>query len=575
MFKLYRFIKRLFEPALENKTATFKSMFEGTWGYLWWNLIPIVSIPILINYINTADYIRIKSFVILITIVYICMWAIHFMIMKWEINGKYAYTFYVTNKYLKQTILKDGTAMEKVGTGKVQSIVKSGIDSWVYLNSNIVFWMTRVILGIITGVYIIINFDIKYVPYFVIILVLSFISYYVFKKFEMKYNNKVNDINNDINKDYVRIIMSRHEIILNVSENKEVNNVSGLVQKQLHEERLGAKFMLLNDLSVSGVCALLPFLGVLLFTRSIELNAINIAFLISFIYFSTRFMETMFNLTWVVGQIFDAYPKIKTFWDFLDNTPEIQGYKDGAKFIHKDGTVELKNVDLSYDDKKILENFNIQIKGKQKIALIGRSGSGKTTVAKLVSGFMRPNSGEVFVDGQDLKSVALNTYYNYIGYLTQEPMVFDGSIRDNLLYAIPEKHIKKFTDAKLFEILNQAECDFITDLNVHIGEKGIRLSGGERQRLAIAKLMLKNPEIVILDEPTSALDSFSEDAITRALDKLFENKTVIIIAHRLQTVKKADVIYVMEKGKIIEQGNSDELIAKDGEYKKMVDLQSF
>lgn len=575
MLKLYQFLKRLFEPALKNKTHTFKTMFEGFWAYTWWNLVPVIAIPILINYINAADYNGIKTFSIFITIVYICMWAIHFIIMKWEISGKYAYNMYVNSKYLKKSILKDGTAMEKVGTGKVQSIVKSGIDSWVYINNQIVYWMTRVILGLLTGIYIILNFDIKYVPYFVIILVLSFISYYIFKKFEMKYNNKVNDIGNDINKDYVRIIMSRQEIILNTGEDKEVEGVVCLIKKQRYEERLSAKYRLLNDLSVSGVISLLPFLGVFLFTTSLELNPVNIAFLISFIYFATRLMETMFNMTWVAGEIFEAYPKIKTFWDFIDNTPEIQGYKDGTEFIHKDGTIELKDINLSYDDKKILENFNIQIKGKQKIALIGRSGSGKTTIAKLVSGFMRPNSGQVFIDGQDLKNVALNTYYNYIGYLTQEPMVFDGTIRENLLYAIPEKHIKKFTDAKLFEILKQAECDFITDLNVHIGEKGIRLSGGERQRLAIAKLMLKNPEIIILDEPTSALDSFSEDAITRALDKLFENKTVIIIAHRLQTVKKADVIYVMEKGKIIEQGNSDELIALDGEYKKMVDLQSF
>ncbi len=151
-------------------------------------------------------------------------------------------------------------------------------------------------------------------------------------------------------------------------------------------------------------------------------------------------------------------------------------------------------------------------------------------------------------------------------------MVFDGSIRNNLLYSISNgRHV---SDQELWEALKNAECDFVTDLDTQIGEKGIRLSGGERQRLAIAKLMLKNPEIIILDEPTSALDSFSEEAITRALDRLFKNKTVIIIAHRLQTVKKADTIVVMESGKILEQGTHQELIEKNGNYKKMVDLQS-
>jgi ABC-type multidrug transport system fused ATPase/permease subunit len=186
---------------------------------------------------------------------------------------------------------------------------------------------------------------------------------------------------------------------------------------------------------------------------------------------------------------------------------------------------------------------------------------------------MRPTSGEIFVDGQDLKNVSLNTYYKNIGYLTQEPMVFDASVRENLLYSVASKDLHKITDEKLFEVLKYAECEFITDLDTQIGEKGIRLSGGERQRLAIAKLMLKNPKIIILDEPTSALDSFSEDAITRALDKLFENKTVIIIAHRLQTVRKADKIYVIEDGKIIEEGDHHDLKQKEGHYKKMLDLQ--
>ena len=573
MFKLYRFLKRLFEPALENKIATIKTIFEGFWAFAWWNLIPIISIPILINYINAYDYEGIKRFSIFIIIIYIIMWAIHFMIMKWEIIGKYTYKVYINNKYLRKSILKDGAAMDKVGTGKIQSIVKSGIDSWVYINSQIMYWMTRVILGIITGIYIILKFDKKYIPYFILILIGSFLLYYLFKKIKLKYDNKINDIDNNIDKDYVRIIMSRQEIVLNVNTNKEVKKIASNIQKQLVEEKLSAKYGLLNDLSVSATVSLLPFIGVFLFINSIELNAVNIAFLISFIYFTTRFMETMYNMTWVAGEIFETYPKIKTFWNFLDDTPDLQGYNEGLKFKHKDGNIELKNINLSYDDKQILKDFNLKIPGKQKVAFVGRSGSGKTTIVKLISGFMRPTSGEVLIDDQDLKNISLNTYYKNIGYLTQEPMVFDGTIKENLLYSVDIKDINKITDLKLFEILKFAECDFVKDLNTEIGEKGIRLSGGERQRLAIAKLMLKNPEIIILDEPTSALDSFSEDAVTRALDKLFQNKTVIIIAHRLQTVRKADKIFVLENGKIIEEGDHGDLKEKEGVYKKMLDLQ--
>lgn len=151
-------------------------------------------------------------------------------------------------------------------------------------------------------------------------------------------------------------------------------------------------------------------------------------------------------------------------------------------------------------------------------------------------------------------------------------MIFDGSVRENLVYALNDS--ESVSDEILMKTLKSAECDFIVDLEAQIGEKGIRLSGGERQRLAIAKLMLKNPEIIVLDEPTSALDSFSEEKITKALDELFKGRTVVIIAHRLQTIKKADNILVLEAGKIIEEGKHSELMAKHGVYYKMVELQS-
>lgn len=230
------------------------------------------------------------------------------------------------------------------------------------------------------------------------------------------------------------------------------------------------------------------------------------------------------------------------------------------------------------DGKMVLKDFSLKIKAGSKVALVGRSGSGKTTIAKLISGYMRPTAGQVLVDGQDLAQVSLKSYYKYIGYLTQEPMVFDGSVRENLLYAVSEEDLPKITEEKIGEVLELAQCDFILNmkdgLETQIGEKGIRLSGGERQRLAIAKLFLKNPEIIILDEPTSALDSFSEEAVTKAMENLFKGRTVIIIAHRLQTVKKADEIIVLEDGVIKERGTHDELITKGGHYAKMLEMQS-
>lgn len=171
--------------------------------------------------------------------------------------------------------------------------------------------------------------------------------------------------------------------------------------------------------------------------------------------------------------------------------------------------------------------------------------------------------------------VRLDSYFPHVGYLPQEPSVFDGTIRENLIYGMEVVP----TNESLAKALDRARCDFVeylsNGLDTEIGERGVRLSGGERQRLAIARVFLRNPEILVLDEPTSALDSFSEAAVTEALHELFQNKTVIVVAHRLQTVKEADsIIVVGEDGRILESGTHAELLARNGEYAAMVDLQS-
>ncbi len=205
---------------------------------------------------------------------------------------------------------------------------------------------------------------------------------------------------------------------------------------------------------------------------------------------------------------------------------------------------------------------------------MGRSGAGKSTLVKLILGLLSPNNGKILVDGQDLSVTALETYYREVAYLPQEPAIFDGTIRENLTYALESTP----HDDELESALHKAECDFVlrlpNSLNTEIGERGIRLSGGERQRLAIARILLQDPEIILLDEPTAALDSFSEEAVTRALHATFPGKTVIIIAHRLQTVKEASTIIVLGKNTILEQGTHAELTAKNGHYASMVDLQS-
>lgn len=293
-------------------------------------------------------------------------------------------------------------------------------------------------------------------------------------------------------------------------------------------------------------------------------------------------------------------PLLQRLRDVFDTAPTMQGYTQWKEFSYKKGDIDLVDVSFSYDEKKVFDRFSLSLQGGKKTAFVGISGSGKTTLLKLLAGYIKPDEGKIMVDGQPLANpqplyqgihvlpdkggarraeglhttISLQSYYHHIWYLTQDPSVFDGTIRENLIYALNGKPSEE--QVKL--AIAHAQCSFVYDfpdwVQTYIGERWVRLSGGQKQRLAIAKLFLKNPSIILLDEPTSALDSFSEEEVRKAFDALFIHRTVVIVAHRLQTVKTADDIVVIDAGKIKERWTHQELLRKGGYYKKMLDLQS-
>lgn len=269
------------------------------------------------------------------------------------------------------------------------------------------------------------------------------------------------------------------------------------------------------------------------------------------------------------------FSQVQRLWDTLDDTKRMRKGTKNTKFIYKKGDIKIQNLTFWYTKNSLVfDDFSVHISGWKKTAFVGASGSGKTTLIKLIASYIHADTGELFIDKQNLSEVNINDYYRHIGYLTQDPSVFDGSVYENLTYALKSVPTKEQLDTAI----KNAKCEFLLEfehgLETEIWERGIRLSGGQKQRLAIAKIMLKNPDIILLDEPTSALDSFNEEQINIALRNLFDWKTVIIVAHRLQTVKQADKILLFEEGKILEDGTHDELVALGGKYKKMLDLQS-
>ena len=237
--------------------------------------------------------------------------------------------------------------------------------------------------------------------------------------------------------------------------------------------------------------------------------------------------------------------------------------------------IVFKNISFSYESKIILKDFSLNLKKGQTIALVGASGSGKTTVANLLNRFYDINNGALTIDGIAINKIKKSSLYGLTGMVTQDSILFNDTVRNNISLGNPNASEKEIEEAA--KIANAEE--FILNLEngyeTVIGESGNKLSGGQKQRLSIARAILKNPDVLILDEATSALDTASEKLVQNALEYLMKNRTSLVIAHRLSTIQKADLIVVMNKGEIVETGNHKSLMGVDSTYKKLVDLQTF
>ncbi|KGO89510.1 ABC transporter ATP-binding protein [Flavobacterium suncheonense] len=237
--------------------------------------------------------------------------------------------------------------------------------------------------------------------------------------------------------------------------------------------------------------------------------------------------------------------------------------------------ISLENVTFGYEADPVIKNLSLKIPKGKTVALVGQSGSGKSTIANLLTRFYDIQQGHIKIDGFDVKEVTMHSLRQQIGLVTQDSILFNDTIKNNILLgkedATEEEIINALKTANAYEFVK----DLPEGINTVIGDSGNKLSGGQKQRLSIARAVLKNPPIMVLDEATSALDTESERLVQQALEKMMENRTSVVIAHRLSTVQKADTIVVMQKGQIVEQGTHEELLAKNGMYSKLVSMQSF
>jgi subfamily B ATP-binding cassette protein MsbA len=293
------------------------------------------------------------------------------------------------------------------------------------------------------------------------------------------------------------------------------------------------------------------------------------------------FMGLAYGILTPAKAISKASYKVKNGIAAADRVFEVLESEDSmsdeknAKFLSEfNKSIALKNIVFKYEKENVLNDFSISVKKGQTVALVGQSGSGKSTIANLLTRFYDVNEGSIEIDGVDIKKFTKKSLRSQIGLVTQDSILFNNSIKNNLLIGN-----ENATNDEIIEALKVANAwEFVTELpggiDANIGDAGNSLSGGQKQRLSIARAVLKNAPIMILDEATSALDTESERLVQEALENMMKNRTSIVIAHRLSTIQNADQIIVMKQGKIVEQGKHQELLDKKGMYHKLVLMQT-
>ena len=296
----------------------------------------------------------------------------------------------------------------------------------------------------------------------------------------------------------------------------------------------------------------------------------------AFLLYINMFINPIHRFVTLFEQLQEGMSGFSRFYEIITTPDEV----DEGTVVIDDirGDVGFENVTFSYfadddGDKAVISNLSLNLKAGNTFALVGPSGGGKSTICHLIPRFYNVQSGRITIDGIDVMDITLDSLRRNIGMVSQNVFLFDGTVRDNIAYARPDASDEEIVDAAKKANIHDFILTLDNGYDTEVGERGVKLSGGQRQRISIARVFLKNPKLLILDEATSALDNVTEMQIQASLEELSKGRTVIVVAHRLSTVKNADEIVVIDQSGIVERGSHEELIAKDGEYKKLYSYQ--
>lgn len=473
---------------------------------------------------------------------------------------------------LEKVTRLDYQAYQELGTGRLIKTVENGAVA----GRNIIFdfyiyTITYIIPGIVINLTLIGAYNLKVMlaiaaGYLVILIITKLLLGYLYQ-----IKNRILAGEEELSHYSIRGFMELIVFRVNKRYRAELERLNttadGIVRSRAKVRMIHELFFALFELIVTAIKLVIIYYGAL----QVISGQSTVGAIVALVTFTGRIYApiAIFNVKFV------DYKLDRVAYDRLQNLlslPEDHNLEHGQTPTITEGRIEFRNVSFDYRGSQVLKDLSFTVPGGSSVAIVGKSGAGKSTIVKIILGLLKYTDGSVLIDGQELSSIKLNEYYDYVSYVSQNTPVFDGTIRENIVFD------REVSDKQILEALTMVELkDMVSKLphglDTSIGEKGLKLSGGERQRLALARVFFQESPIVILDEPTSALDSITEEKIMQQVLTLLKGRTVITVAHRLQTVRAADKIVVLDEGHICEQGSFDELMQRGGLFRELWEAQ--
>lgn len=466
------------------------------------------------------------------------------------------------------------TFHKEIESGKIQSKVMRDVEAIENFTSQIFTTAITVIVNMTISLVIVINKNIAVFFMFLVCIPFTVLLSNVFKKKMRKlshnFRKEIENTASDVLDMEELIPVTRAHALENHEVKKLTSSVARIAESGYKMDKIYALFGSVNWVMFSlfqMIC--LFFTGILAYRGKITIGDVTL--------YQSYFNSLIAQVSSIIGLlpiIAKGTESISSIGEIL-SSDDVENNKDKIKIESLKGEYEFKNVCFKYDDKTpVLNDFSLTVKAGETVALVGESGAGKSTVLNLVIGFNKLDSGSFKIDGTDAEKIDMRSYRRFISMVPQTSILFSGTIRENITYG--RRHV---TDELLNYAVKAARLESVIEklpdgLDTKVGEHGAKLSGGQRQRISIARAIIRNPRVIIFDEATSALDSVTESEIQKAIENLTKDRTTFIVAHRLSTIKNADKIAVVDKGRCVEYGTYDELMAKKGHFYKLKQMQS-